>query len=69
MNTSEAQELINTVGGTEQAMSIVYDGLQPFETQFKWWDVEQNDFCLISISEHSVYTPNLQKALKKLKLV
>lgn len=69
MNTSEARKLINTVGGTEQAISIVYDGLQPFETRFKWWDVEQEDFCLISISEHSVYTPDLQNALRKLKLV
>lgn len=68
MKQADAQKLIEKVGGKDQAMDIVFGGLEPHENSFKWWDVEAKVFALVSISENSVYTPDLRKALTTLKL-
>lgn len=67
MNVKQAQSLVTAVGGKDAAISIVFDGPEPKESRFKWWDVRSQDFALVSISETSVYTPDLKKALQTLK--
>lgn len=67
MNVKQAQSLVTAVGGKDAAISIVFGGPEPKESRFKWWDVRSQDFALVSISETSVYTPDLKKALQTLK--
>ncbi len=68
MKKIDAEALIKKVGGKDNAIEIVFGGLEPHKNRFKWWDTEAKDFCLVQISEHSVYTPNVRKALKTLNL-
>lgn len=69
MKKVDAEALIKKVGGNNEAIEIVFGGLEPHENTFKWWDTEAKDFALVKISEHSIYTPDLRKALKTLNLV
>ena len=69
MNLDEAKKLVTSVGGEDAAISIVFDGIEPKECRFKWWDVETQGYALVSISDTSVYTPDLKKALVKLKYI
>lgn len=68
MKKADAEALINKVGGKDEAIEIVFGGLEPHENRFKWWDTKEKDFALVQISEHSVYTPTLRQALKTLNL-
>ena len=69
MTLTDAQQLVNQVGGTQNAVSIVYDTIDPKDNRFQWWDTEQQDYALTRLSEHSVYTPMLEKAVQILKAV
>jgi len=68
MKQVDAETLIKKVGGKDDAIEIVFGGLEPHENSFKWWDTEAKDFALVEISEHSIYTPDLRTALRTLNL-
>ena len=69
MNLKEAENLVLAVGGKDAATGIIFNSLEPKDNRFKWWDVQSQDYALISISESSVYIPELKKALQKLKYI
>lgn len=69
MKKVDAEALINKVGGKDNAIEIVFGGLEPHENSFKWWDTEAKDFALVKISEHSIYTIDLKTALRTLKFI
>lgn len=69
MQANHAEKLIDAVGGKDEAIAIVFDSIEPKDNRFKWWDVESKDYALIATSATSIYTPDLEKALKQLKYV